>query len=69
MAERLASYYAEVAKLGGLKAKMRLAMLTSIPSSNATKVPDSSDNIAKFESAMREIKKEFNWEGENYGKI
>ncbi|MBN1593411.1 MAG: hypothetical protein JW941_09235 [Candidatus Coatesbacteria bacterium] len=59
MADKLISYYDEANKLGGLKAKMRLAVLTAIPSSKAASEPDSPGNIQKFEQAMREIRKEF----------
>lgn len=59
MAEKLSKFYDEVSQLGGLKAKMRLAVLTSISSSKAGGEPDSPENIKKFEKAMQEIKKEF----------
>jgi hypothetical protein len=59
MANKLLMYYDEAAKLGGIKAKMRLAVLTNIPSAKAEIEPDSPENIKKFEQAMQEIKKEF----------
>ncbi len=60
MGQKLESFYKEVAKIGGLKAKMRLAVLTSISSAKAPGAPDSAENVAKFEKAMQEIRKEFN---------
>lgn len=59
MGNRLVAFYDDANKLGGLKAKMRLAVLTKLPSEKAANEPDSSDNVAKFEAAMQEIKKEF----------
>ncbi len=59
MGNRLSAFYESANKLGGLKAKMRLAVLTKVPSEKAAMEADSSDNIAKFEAAMQEIKKEF----------
>ena len=59
MASKLVQYYDEVAKLGGLKGKMRLAVLTKLPSSKAANEPDSPENIQNFEKAMQEIRKEF----------
>jgi hypothetical protein len=59
MGERLMKYYSEAEALGGLKAKMRLAVLTLLPTTKAEVEPDSPENIAKFEKAMLELKKEF----------
>jgi len=59
MAQKLAQFYAEAAKMGGLKAKMRLAVLTNVPSSKSSSVPDSPENLKKFQAAMMELKKEF----------
>jgi hypothetical protein len=51
----LTKYYEAVAKEGGTVAKMRLAMLTNIPSARAESEPDSPDNIAKFQKAAKEV--------------
>lgn len=59
MAQKLADFYEKAKAKGGIKATMRLAMLTSIPSNKASTEPDSPENIQKFESAMTEIEKEF----------
>lgn len=59
MAEKILQFYEEAGKMGGLKAKMRLAVLTDLPSSKAASTPDSPDNVKKFEQAMQELKKEF----------
>ena len=53
------SYYKQAKKLGGLKAQMRMAILTMMPSAKAADAPDSPDNVAKFERAMAEVRKEF----------
>lgn len=60
MADRLVKFYEEAEQLGGFKAKMRLAILTTIANTKAASEPDSPENIKKFENAMSEIKKEFN---------
>ena len=59
MGARLLKQYEEAKQLGGLKAQMRLAVLTKMPSPKAAEEPDSSENLAKFEAAMKEIAKEF----------
>lgn len=59
MAEKLLNYYTDAAKMGGMKAEMRLTVLTSISRVNAGKESDSSENIKVFEKAMQEIQKEF----------
>lgn len=59
MGQRLLEEYEKAKKLGGLKAQMRLAVLTKMPTPIAGKVPDSPENIAKFEVAMKELLKEF----------
>jgi hypothetical protein len=51
--------YAQAEALGSLKAKMRLAMLTGIPSTKASGEPDSPELIGKFDNAIKEIQKEF----------
>lgn len=59
MAERLNQFYDEAQKLGGLKAKIRLAVITKTPSAKAAKIEDSKEIIEIFKAAMDEIKKEF----------
>jgi len=59
MGAKLMAYYDQAANLGGLKAKMRLAVLTGISSATAASVEDSADSVKKFENALSEIKKEF----------
>jgi hypothetical protein len=59
MGAKLVQIFADAEKLGGLKAKMRLAMITKISSAAAASAPDSPDNIKKFTDAVHELKKEF----------
>lgn len=59
MGQRLMSYYDQAKNLGGLKAQMRLSMITKLPSSQAVAAQDSPDVIKMFEQALTEIKKEF----------
>jgi hypothetical protein len=55
----LVSFYEKAKELGGLKAQMRLAMLTLTPGVKAGDVPDAPDLIKKFEESFKEIEKEF----------
>ncbi len=57
MAEKLVGFYAQAKALGGLKAEMRLAVLTLMPSAKAQSMPDSPENILMFEKAFAEIKR------------
>lgn len=59
MGQKLIEFYNQAAELGQIKAKMRLAMLTTIPSAKAAEEPDSDQNIKKFQQAIAELKKEF----------
>jgi hypothetical protein len=59
MGAKLLDYYEQAKTMGGLKAQMRLAMITKIPSSKATTEPDSPDNVKIFDNAIYELKKEF----------
>ena len=59
MADKLLAFYNEAKNLGGLKAQIRLAILTGLPASKAALEPDSQENIDKFKKAMAEIQKEF----------
>jgi len=59
MGVKLNDYYEKANRMGGLKAKMRLAVLTKIPSSRAVELPDSPENVKLFEDGMRELEKEF----------
>ena len=59
MGSKLSEYYIKADKMGGIKAKMRLAVLTGIPSAKAATETDTPDNIKKFETAMAELNKEF----------
>ena len=59
MGQKLSSFYDAAKAKGGLKAQMRMAILTLLPSSKAGIEPDSPENIRKFETAMKEIEKEF----------
>jgi hypothetical protein len=58
MGVQLVSFYQQAKSIGGLKAQMRLAVLTALPSSKASSVPDSPDLLKKFENAMKQIKSE-----------
>lgn len=58
MGVRLQQLYDEAAKIGGVKAQMRLAMLTGLTSYRAVEAKDSPEAIRKLESALARIKRE-----------
>jgi hypothetical protein len=51
----LASYFEKAKASGGLTAQVKLAMLTKMSLANATKAPDSAENIKLFEEAIKQI--------------
>ncbi|MEQ8187856.1 MAG: hypothetical protein ABRQ39_07755 [Candidatus Eremiobacterota bacterium] len=59
MGVKLLAFYDDAQKIGGLKGKMRLAMITGISSAKAGSEPDSPENIKKFTDGISELKKEF----------
>ncbi len=59
MAVKLEEFYNKADKLGSMKAKMRLALMTGISNVAAANAPDSPENISMFEKAMSEIEKEY----------
>jgi hypothetical protein len=59
MGTKLLDYYNKVEKIGGLKARMRLAVITQISSQKAGDEPDSPANVSKFEEALKSISQEF----------
>ncbi len=59
MGQKLLEMYKKAEQMGKLKAKMRLAMLTNVPSAKAATEPDSPENIQKFNQAILELQKEF----------
>lgn len=59
MGAKIKEFYEKAKSLGGMKAGMRMAMITKIPSAKADETPDSPEVIGKFEEALKEIEKEF----------
>lgn len=55
MGQKLIEYYDVVQKKGGLKAALRLAMLTKISVTKAKEIPDTAELIRNFEVAVKEI--------------
>ena len=51
MGARLVEFYKEVEDKMGVMGKTRLAMKTAIPSASANEMPDSPENIAKFQNS------------------
>jgi hypothetical protein len=56
MAAKLTEFYAQATKQYGVMGRMKLAMLTKIPSEKAGNEPDSPENIKLFEQAMLQLK-------------
>ncbi|MGE5329933.1 MAG: hypothetical protein ACM3KR_10560 [Deltaproteobacteria bacterium] len=59
MGQKLLDMYDEAKKIGGLNAQIKLAILTSAPSTKASQLPDSPENIEKFIKAMEVVRREF----------
>src|SRR5688572_13752658 len=59
MGQKLNLFYSKADELGGLRAKIRLSLLTKIPSTQADALPDSEENLKKFEESMVILTKEF----------
>jgi len=58
MAAKLVGFYDVLGKELGLMARMKLALLTKISSSDAMSAPDSPANIQLFEKSVTMIRKE-----------
>jgi hypothetical protein len=56
MAARLTEFYKQAAQEFGLAGRIKLAMLTKIPSEKAGAVADSPDNIQLFEAALKQLR-------------
>ena len=56
MAAKLNDFYKQAAKEFGLTGRIKLAMLTKIPSEKAEAAPDSPENIRLFEQAMAQLR-------------
>jgi hypothetical protein len=59
MGEALAAFYARAEKVGGIKAKVRLAELTHMPSMLADVTDDTEALVARFNAAMHQLIDEF----------
>ena len=59
MGAQLLSFYEKANALGAIKAQMRLAMKSGIPSSKASTEPDSPENIQRMAQALKTIEVEF----------
>lgn len=55
MGAKLAKYYDFVAQEGGIQGKMRLAMMTNVPSTKAATEADTPELVNKFRAAIKEI--------------
>lgn len=55
MGRRLLDFYREAEHKGGLTAKIKLAYITRMPSTQAESEPDSPEMIARFEQALKSL--------------
>lgn len=58
MGKKLEAYFADADKLGGMRAKVKLAMLTKLSAKTAGEATDSPENIAMFEAALATVRRE-----------
>jgi hypothetical protein len=58
MGAKLMDYYQKASAAGGLKGRMRMAVITKISSQKAETEPDSPENLRLFEEALKEIQNE-----------
>ena len=56
MAAKLLEFYEKAGQAGGLQGKVKMAIITQLPSQKAAAAPDSPENIALFERALAEVK-------------
>lgn len=56
MGAKLVALYEEVNKVGGTRARVKMALLTKLSSQKALEAPDSPENIQLFEAAVATIK-------------
>jgi len=59
MGQKLMTYYTQAAELGGLMGKIRLAVLTGVPSSRAAAVVDEPAVVALFDNCISKVRDEF----------
>jgi hypothetical protein len=61
--EQLLREYEEAKRLGGMKAQVRLAILTRMSAPRAKDAPDSAENLAIFREAMLKLAREEQCQG------
>jgi hypothetical protein len=59
MGKKLEEFYKLAKEIGGIRAQIRLAVLTLISIPRSRDAPDSDENIYKFHRALRQIREEF----------
>lgn len=57
MGQKLVSFYQKAKEIAGAKGKIELIKLVGLAESQAEAMPDSPELIAKFEQALKQIKK------------
>ncbi len=59
MGQKLSSYYDKANAIGGAQARVAFVKLVALAASQAEAMPDSPDLIAKFDTALQQVKKQF----------
>jgi hypothetical protein len=59
MGIQIVNLFEQAARVGGLRAKVRLAELTQTPTALATLVVDSDERVRDFEKALAQVRREF----------
>jgi hypothetical protein len=55
MGQQLADIYTIIQNEGGMRARMRLTMMTGLPSQKAVETADTEELVEKFRSSYKEI--------------
>ncbi len=55
MAEKLVSFFQQAKAKAGIKGLVKVAMITKVSTDQAASLPDSPENIAKFEAALSQL--------------
>jgi hypothetical protein len=55
LGQKLSDFYKLAKDIGGVKAQLKLAILTKIPEKKAVDLPDSPELIKKFEQSYKKI--------------
>ena len=66
MGSKLLEFYSQADAIGGLRAKIRLAQITRMTSTQAEAAPDIADALARYVTAIGQIRQEFGGGGSDH---